>query len=108
MADADPPDALALPDLAAIRAAQARIAPYVHRTPVLTCRSLDEATGARLFVKCENLQKVGAFKARGACNAVFSLPAEAAARGVVTHSSGQPRRGARVRGAAARHSRRTS
>jgi len=88
MADADPTDALALPDLAAIRAAQARIAPYVHRTPVLTSRSLDEATGARLFVKCENLQKVGAFKARGACNAVFSLPDDAAARGVVTHSSG--------------------
>ena len=88
MADADPTDALALPDLAAIRAAQARIAPYVHRTPVLTSRSLDEATGARLFVKCENLQKVGAFKARGACNAVFSLPGDAAARGVVTHSSG--------------------
>jgi len=55
---------------------------------VLTSRSLDEATGARLFVKCENLQKVGAFKARGACNAVFSLPDDAAARGVVTHSSG--------------------
>ena len=88
MADADPLDALALPDLAAIRAAQARIAPYVHRTPVLTCRSLDEAAGARLFVKCENLQKVGAFKARGACNAVFALPAETAFRGVVTHSSG--------------------
>ena len=88
MADADPQDALALPDLAAIRAAQARIAPHVHRTPVFTCRSLDEATGARLYFKCENLQKVGAFKARGACNAVFALPAEVAARGVVTHSSG--------------------
>jgi threonine dehydratase len=88
MADADPQDALALPDLAAIRAAQARIAPYVHRTPVFTCRSLDDATGARLYFKCENLQKVGAFKARGACNAVFALPAEVAARGVVTHSSG--------------------
>ena len=83
---ADP--ALALPDLAAIRAAQVRIAPYVHRTPVLTCRSLDAMAGARLFFKCENLQKVGAFKARGACNAVFGLSAEAAARGVVTHSSG--------------------
>lgn len=81
-------DALALPDLAAIRAAHARIAPYVHRTPVFTCRSLDEATGARLYFKCENLQKVGAFKARGACNAVFSLSTEVAARGVVTHSSG--------------------
>ena len=62
--------------------------PHVHRTPVLTCASLDEAVGARLFFKCENFQKVGAFKARGACNAVFSLTDEAAARGVVTHSSG--------------------
>jgi threonine dehydratase len=80
--------ASALPDLADIRAAQARIAPHVHRTPVLTCRSLDEAAGARLFFKCENFQKVGAFKARGATNAVFSLTAEEAARGVLTHSSG--------------------
>ena len=77
-----------LPDIGAIRAAHARIAPYVQRTPVLTCASLDEMVGARLFFKCENFQKVGAFKARGACNAVFSLSAEAAARGVVTHSSG--------------------
>lgn len=77
-----------LPGLAEMRAAQARIAPYVHRTPVLTCRSLDDATGARLFFKCENFQKVGAFKARGATNAVFSLTAEQAARGVLTHSSG--------------------
>ena len=81
-------DALSLPDLAAIRAAQARIAAYVHRTPVMTCRSLDDAVGARLFFKCENFQKVGAFKARGACNAVFALSDEAARRGVVTHSSG--------------------
>ena len=77
-----------LPDLAAIRAAQVRIAPYVHRTPVLTCRSLDALVGARLYFKCESLQKVGAFKARGACNAVFGLPEDVAARGVVTHSSG--------------------
>ena len=61
-----PADALVLPDLAAIRAAHARIRPYIHRTPVLTSRSLDEAAGARLYFKCENLQKVGAFKARGA------------------------------------------
>ena len=79
---------LRLPDLAAIRAAHARIAPFVHRTPVLTSRSLDAVTGATLFFKCENLQKVGAFKARGACNAVFALASEVAARGVVTHSSG--------------------
>ncbi len=88
MAEADPRDPLALPDLAAIRAAHARIAPYVHRTPVLTCRSLDAIAGARLYFKCENLQKVGAFKARGACNAVMALAPEVAARGVVTHSSG--------------------
>ena len=56
--------------------------------PVLTCRELDRLTGARLFFKCENLQKVGAFKFRGATNAVFSLPEEEARRGVATHSSG--------------------
>jgi threonine dehydratase len=78
----------ALPDLAAIRAAHARIAPHVHRTVVLTCGSLDAETGARLFFKCENFQKVGAFKARGATNAVFSLTDAEARRGVVTHSSG--------------------
>jgi threonine dehydratase len=77
-----------LPDLALIRAAHARIAPYVHRTPVMTSRSLDERAGATLFFKCENLQKVGAFKARGASNAVFSLSDTEARRGVVTHSSG--------------------
>ncbi len=80
--------ALALPDLAAIRAAHARIAPHIHRTSVMTSRSLDDITGATLFFKCENFQKVGAFKARGACNAVFSLSDGAAAHGVVTHSSG--------------------
>jgi len=77
-----------LPDIAAIRAAHARVAPYVHRTPVLTCAALDELVGARLYFKCENFQKVGAFKARGACSAVFSLADDAAAKGVVTHSSG--------------------
>jgi threonine dehydratase len=75
-------------DLAAIRAAHARIAPQIQRTPVVTSRSLDEAAGATLFFKCENLQKVAAFKARGACNAVLSLSDAEAARGVVTHSSG--------------------
>ena len=77
-----------LPDLAAIRAAHARIASHVHRTPVLTCKALDDEVGATLFFKCEHLQKIGAFKARGACNAVFSLDDETARRGVVTHSSG--------------------
>ena len=74
--------------LADIEAARARIAPYVRRTPVLRSDVLDEAAGARLAFKCENLQEIGAFKARGAANAVFSLGDEAAARGVATHSSG--------------------
>jgi threonine dehydratase len=76
------------PDLATIREAAARIRPWIHRTPVLTCRSLDERVGAARFFKCENLQKVGAFKMRGASNAVFSLGDAEAARGVATHSSG--------------------
>ncbi|MDB6147898.1 MAG: tdcB 2 [Spartobacteria bacterium] len=75
-------------DLAAIRAAHERIRPYIHRTPVLTSERLDAACGASLFFKCENFQKVGAFKARGATNAVFSLDEATARRGVVTHSSG--------------------
>jgi threonine dehydratase len=74
--------------LAHIRDAAARISVYVHRTPVLTCRSLDVMTGATLFFKCENLQKVGAFKARGATNAIFSLADQQVALGVATHSSG--------------------
>jgi threonine dehydratase len=79
---------LALPDVDAIRAAHARIAPHVHRTPVLTCAAIDGEVNAKLYFKCENFQRVGAFKARGACNAVFSLLEEEARRGVVTHSSG--------------------
>lgn len=75
-------------DIATIRAAAARIAPHIHRTPVMTSRSLDAMAGAQLFFKCENLQKAGAFKMRGASNAVFSLSDAEAARGVVTHSSG--------------------
>jgi threonine dehydratase len=75
-------------DLASIRAAAERIAGGVHRTPVLTCAALDDLAGASLFFKCENLQKVGAFKMRGALNAVLSLSEEAARQGVVTHSSG--------------------
>jgi len=65
-----------------------RIRPFVHRTPVLTCASLDERVGRQVFLKCENFQKVGAFKFRGACNAVFSLNDEQARYGVVAHSSG--------------------
>ena len=87
-------------DLAAVRAAHARIRPHVHRTPMLTSRSLDAAAESKLFFKCENLQKVGAFKARGACNAVFSLDDAEARRGVITHSSGN--HGAAVAWAAAR------
>ena len=75
-------------DLGKIRGAAERIAPYAHRTPVLTCKSLDEMVGGRLFFKCENFQKTGAFKYRGACNAVFSLSDDEAAAGVATHSSG--------------------
>ncbi len=71
-----------------IRRAAERIRPYAHRTPVLTCESLDRQVGARVFLKCENLQKGGAFKFRGACNAVFSLSEAQAACGVCTHSSG--------------------
>ena len=89
-----------LPDLSAIRAAHARIRPHVLRTPVLTSSSLDSETGAQLFFKCENFQRIGAFKARGASNAVFSLTDEEAARGVLTHSSGN--HGAALAYAAAR------
>lgn len=76
------------PNLETIRAAHARIAPRIHRTPVFTCASLDARAGARLFFKCENLQKTGSFKIRGATNAIFSLSDAEARRGVVTHSSG--------------------
>ncbi len=71
-----------------MQAAHERIRDHVHRTPVLTSSYLDELTGANLFFKCENLQKAGAFKARGASNAVFGLSDEQAAKGVATHSSG--------------------
>lgn len=75
-------------DLAAIQAAHARIRPHITRTPVLTNARLNAACGGKLFFKCENLQKAGAFKARGATNAVFSLAEVEAVRGVATHSSG--------------------
>ncbi len=76
------------PTLREIADARRRIAPHVHRTPVVTSATFDRELGAEVFFKCENLQKVGAFKSRGAANAVLSLPAESAARGVITHSSG--------------------
>jgi len=72
----------------AIEAAHARIAPRIHRTPVLRSATLDAMCGAELFFKCENLQKTGSFKIRGATNAIFSLSDEEASRGIVTHSSG--------------------
>jgi threonine dehydratase len=74
--------------LLAIQQAAQRIKPYIHRTPVLTNESLNQIVGARVYLKCENLQKVGAFKFRGASNAVFSLSEQEAACGVCTHSSG--------------------
>lgn len=89
-------------DLASIRAAHDRIHPHIHRTPVLTSTRLDTAVGGALFFKCENFQKVGAFKARGATHAVLSLTDAQAARGVATHSSGNHAaalaRAARLRG----------
>ncbi len=77
-----------IPTLTDIRQAAERIRPYAHRTPVLTNDSLNQKVDARVFLKCENFQKVGAFKFRGACNAVYSLSDADAARGVCTHSSG--------------------
>src|SRR3954451_22273398 len=75
-------------DLPTIEAAAVRVARLAHRTPVATCATLDRLAGRALFFKCEHLQKAGAFKFRGACNAVARLSDAAAARGVVTHSSG--------------------
>ena len=79
---------LVVPTIEDIERAARRIAAHVHRTPVATSATLDRELGASVFFKCENLQKVGAFKARGAVNAVLALDASLAARGVVTHSSG--------------------
>jgi len=76
------------PSWEAILAAHRRIAPRIHRTPVLRSTSLNAMTGAQLFFKCENLQKTGSFKIRGASNAILSLTEQEAARGIVTQSSG--------------------
>ncbi len=76
------------PTFTDIEEAHERIRPFIHRTPVLTSKSINQIVGAELFFKCENLQKVGAFKFRGACNSVFSLSPEEAQNGVCTHSSG--------------------
>jgi threonine dehydratase len=77
-----------LPTFDSVQQAARLIEPYVHRTPVLTCSSLDHMANAELYFKCENFQKAGAFKFRGACNAVFSLSGGEASHGVGTHSSG--------------------
>lgn len=77
-----------IPTFDDVRAAHERIRPWIHRTPILTCHSLEEMVGAKLFFKCENFQKGAAFKARGGTNAVFSLDEETAKRGVCAHSSG--------------------
>ena len=77
-----------IPTFDDVMAAHDRIRPYIHRTPVLTSSFLNDLTGAELFFKCENFQKAGAFKVRGACNAVFGLSDDKLARGVATHSSG--------------------
>lgn len=80
--------AMYIPTFEDVIAAHDRIRPYIHRTPVLTSSYLNDLTGAELFFKCENFQKAGAFKVRGACNAVFGLSDDKLARGVATHSSG--------------------
>ncbi|MDA3922857.1 MAG: pyridoxal-phosphate dependent enzyme [Salinisphaera sp.] len=85
--ETDPQD-LDLPTYDDVCVAHERIAPWIHRTPVLTCQTFDDMSGAQLLFKCENFQKAGAFKVRGATNAVFSLDDETAANGVATHSSG--------------------
>jgi len=79
---------MAAPGWEKIQEAHRRIAPRIHRTPVLRSATLDALSGASLFFKCENLQKTGSFKIRGASNAIFSLSDEEASRGIVTHSSG--------------------
>ncbi len=81
-------DKYILPEFEDIKNASVRIKEYIHRTPVLTSQSINELTGAHIFFKCENFQKAGAFKARGAINAVLQLSSEDLEKGVATHSSG--------------------
>ena len=76
------------PDYKSVQAAAERIEAYINHTPVITSEKLDDLAGCSLFFKCENLQKAGAFKSRGAVNSVMSLDASALAKGVATHSSG--------------------
>jgi threonine dehydratase len=84
----DTAEDLYIPTYHDVLTAHERVKPYIHRTPILTSRFINELAGAELFFKCENLQKAGAFKVRGACNAVFGLSDEKARKGVATHSSG--------------------
>ncbi len=77
-----------IPTYEDVEQAHQRVAPYIHKTPVLTSTYFNDLTGAQMFFKCENFQKAGAFKVRGACNAVFGLSDELASKGVATHSSG--------------------
>lgn len=77
-----------IPALKDVQAAVKRIAPHVHNTPVLTCSTIDKMLKATVYFKCENFQRGGAFKIRGACNAILQLSEDERARGVITHSSG--------------------
>ena len=77
-----------LPDKQSITKAHERIRSYIHHTPEMTSASIDEMAGCFIFFKCENFQKVGAFKARGAMNAILKLTPELRSKGVATHSSG--------------------
>uniref|UniRef100_UPI00404B41ED threonine ammonia-lyase n=1 Tax=Fulvivirga sp. TaxID=1931237 RepID=UPI00404B41ED len=77
-----------LPTLEALNEAHKRVKPHVHRTPILTSESINEIAGCNIYFKCENFQKVGAFKARGGVNAILSLDEETLKKGVATHSSG--------------------
>ncbi len=89
---------MVLPDFAAVQRAAARLQGIATRTPVMTSRTADEATGARLFFKCENLQRMGAFKFRGAYNAIASLPDGVRQRGVIAFSSGNHAQGMALAG----------
>jgi threonine dehydratase len=84
----DPTETDTVPDAEVLRRARVRTSPLLNRTPVLSSRTINGLCGGEIFFKCENMQRVGAFKARGALNAVLSLSDEEAGRGVVTHSSG--------------------
>lgn len=77
-----------IPTLSVITAAHDRISPHIHHTPTLTCQTLNRISGAQVYFKCENFQKIGAFKARGGVNAVLSLTPDELQNGVTTHSSG--------------------